>query len=311
VTGPWLMSSMKDEGAHVLEWLAYHRCIGFPRAVICTNDCSDGTDILLDRLAEAGLLAHLRNEVPPDTPPQHTAARLAMAYLAEANADWVLHIDADEFLNVRLGAGHLEDLLALADHADCIALAWRNFGDSGHGTWPGATLPHFTRREAQPAPDETYVKCLFRRPAFAAAWAHMPTRPTGQPRLVNAAGEPIAADNLFSDRPRVRFFPVARADRAETHAGINHYGVKSPDLFALKRARGRGENTTGHQKYRPGSEWHRRANRNEVEDRAILRHWPATEAELARLRTLPGVAAAESLCLEWLDATREKAGHDT
>jgi hypothetical protein len=304
------MSSMRDEGAHVLEWLAYHRVIGFPDAVICTNDCSDGSDILLDRLADARLLTHLRNEVPPGTPPQHAAARLAMAHLAEADAGWVLHIDADEFLNVRLGAGHADDLLALADHADCIALAWRNYGDSGHATWPGATLPHFTRREAQPAPDETYIKCLFRRPAFAAAWAHMPAQPTGQPRLVNAAGEPLAADNLFSDRPRVRFFPVARADRAETHAGINHYGVKSPDLFALKRARGRGENTTGHQKYRLDSEWHRRANRNDVEDRAILRHWPATQAELDRLRALPGVAEAEKTCLAWLDARREKARHD-
>lgn len=305
------MSSMRDEGAHVLEWLAYHRAIGFPCAVMCTNDCSDGTDILLDRLAEAGLLTHLRNEVPPGTPPQHSAARLAMAHLANANAGWVLHIDADEFLNVRLGAGHVDDLLALAEDAECIALAWRNFGDAGHATWPGATLPHFTRREAQPAPDDTYVKCLFRRPAFSAAWAHMPTQPTGQPRLINAAGEPLANDNLFSDRPRVRFFPVARADRAETHAGINHYAVKSPDLFALKRARGRGENTTGHQKYRTGSEWHRRANRNEVEDRAILRHWAETEAELACLRALPGVAEAEARCLEWLDATREKAPHDT
>ena len=43
-----LMSCMRNEGIHILEWLAYHRVIGFGPVVICSNDCADGSDRLLD-----------------------------------------------------------------------------------------------------------------------------------------------------------------------------------------------------------------------------------------------------------------------
>ncbi|SLN22971.1 glycosyltransferase family 2 protein [Roseisalinus antarcticus] len=295
---------MRNEGAHLIEWLGYHRAIGFGAAVLCSNDCDDGSDLLLDRLHAAGAVIHIRNAVPPGTPPQHNGTRLALAHLATTPVPWVLHIDADEFLNVHIGAGHVADLIAMAPEAHCIAIGWRNFGDGGHATWPGATLPHFTTREAHPEADDTYFKCLFRPEAFGHAWAHMPNSPrVAAPRLTNAAGEPLKTDNLFSDVPRVRFFPVARAYRPD-HACINHYGVKSPDVFTMKRGRGRGENTKGAGKYRLGSEWHRRANRNEVEDRSILRHLSATETEMNRLRALPGVAEAEAMCQTWFDAAR-------
>jgi hypothetical protein len=52
-------------------------------------------------------------------------------------------------------------------------------------------------------------------------------------------------------------------------------------------------------KYRSGSKWHRLTNRNEVQDRTILRRWPEVAAELARLRALPGVAQAETACRAW------------
>ena len=46
-----LVSCMRNEGIHILEWLAYHKVIGFGPMVICTNDCADGSDTLLDLLA--------------------------------------------------------------------------------------------------------------------------------------------------------------------------------------------------------------------------------------------------------------------
>lgn len=302
---PQIMSSMRNEGAHVIEWLAYHRVIGFDHAAICSNDCIDGTDDLLDALAAAGLVTHIRNEVPEGVPPQHAAAALLMAHFHRLGTAWVLHIDTDEFLNVQLGRGTVQDLLTLAEGADCMAIAWRNFGDSGHGAWPGATLPHFTHREFHPYPRDTFFKCLFRPAAFEGAYAHMPTRPRGEPVLVNAEGDRLDTEQLHADGPRVRFFPVELADRAE-FAMINHYAVKSPEVFEMKRRRGRGENVGGRSKYRVGSEWHRRANRNDVEDRTILRHWEATQAEMARLRALPGVAEIEARATEWFDKRRQR-----
>ena len=41
---------MKDEGPFLLEWVAYHRLIGVNDILVFTNDCSDGTDQMLERI---------------------------------------------------------------------------------------------------------------------------------------------------------------------------------------------------------------------------------------------------------------------
>ncbi|MEM8752397.1 MAG: glycosyltransferase family 2 protein, partial [Pseudomonadota bacterium] len=58
-----IITSMKNEGPHIVEWVAYHRVIGFTDFLVYTNDCEDGTDAMLDRLQAMGVLAHERNRV--------------------------------------------------------------------------------------------------------------------------------------------------------------------------------------------------------------------------------------------------------
>ena len=56
--------TVRNEGAFLLEWVAHHLGIGFTDLVILSNDCDDGTDRMLDRLAEIAPVHHLRNEAP-------------------------------------------------------------------------------------------------------------------------------------------------------------------------------------------------------------------------------------------------------
>ncbi|MEK7854637.1 MAG: type VI secretion system baseplate subunit TssG, partial [Acidobacteriota bacterium] len=42
--------AVHDEGAFLLEWLAHHRASGFTDVLVFSNDCSDGTDLMLDRI---------------------------------------------------------------------------------------------------------------------------------------------------------------------------------------------------------------------------------------------------------------------
>ena len=86
---------------------------------------------------------------------------------------------------------------------------------------------------------------------------------------------------------------------------VNHYATRSTDTFLMKHARGRGMGPASN-KYTRNSTWHRRANRNDVQDRSILRRWPEVAAELTRLRALPGVAQAEANCHAWFTATRDR-----
>lgn len=292
---------MRNEGIHILEWLAYHRVIGFGPVVICSNDCDDGSDRLLDLLASHGMVDHLPNPLTPGVPPQASGIALAMAHLRDSPADWLAHLDSDEFLNITPGAAPVADLVARAGDAHAIALPWRMFGDNGHESWPGETLPAFTACEAALDPATVKFKSLFRFRAFAGASDHMPTAPRIEaPLAVNGAGEPLSSAVLHGP-PRARYHPVETAIRGG--AVVNHYATRSTDVFLLKSDRGRGMGPP-FDKYRTGSKWHRHTNRNEAEDRSILRRWPEVEAELARLRALPGVSAAEAACRDWFIAAR-------
>ena len=102
--------TVRNEGAFLLEWLAHHRAIGFTDFLVFSNDCDDGTDAMLDRLASLGWLAHVPNPGPHPKGPQWQALKAAEAHPLVTGADWLMHIDVDEFVNIRTGDGRLPAL---------------------------------------------------------------------------------------------------------------------------------------------------------------------------------------------------------
>jgi hypothetical protein len=294
-----LMACQRNEGIHLVEWVAYHRVIGFGRIVVCSNDCQDGSDRLLDLLQDAGAVTHLPNPAEKGLSPQNRGIRRVFAHLKSTNVEWLAHLDLDEFLNIAPGAGAVQGLIDCAGPAHVVALPWRLFGDNGHEVWPGATLPHFTACETAISPETVKFKSLFRFRAFRHANEHMPTDPLiDAPIVVNAAGEALSPDTLLGP-PRSRFRPLALACQGGTQ--VNHYAALSRDVFQMKTARGFGSHGAPG-KYHLNSPWHRRVNRNEATDRTILTRWPEVQAEMARLRSLPDVAAAERACRDWFRA---------
>ncbi len=300
-----LVSCMRNEGLFVLEWIAYHKGLGFDAILIVSNDNTDGSDALLDRLAALGQITHIRQTVPAGASPQDHGMDLALAWLRAQSFTWCLHIDSDEFLRVDLGRGTIDDLLGQLGRADVIPICWRTFGDSGLTDWtPGdSVLQRFTRSEPAPEPGVTKSKCLFRVASFARATDHNPLDPLVEdPVVLTPDAEPLSNRSL-QQKKSSRFRPHDVACRAR-NARINHYAVKSQDLFLMKNDRGDGQGKRGDTKYHIGSNWHRRANRNDVEDRAILRHWPDTERRLKALRGDPQTAAAERACQDWFSDRR-------
>ena len=75
-----IVTTMKNEGPFILEWVAYHRSIGIRDFLVYTNDCDDGTDHLLDALVAKGFISqHLQNPYKPNKggQPQRAALRNA------------------------------------------------------------------------------------------------------------------------------------------------------------------------------------------------------------------------------------------
>jgi hypothetical protein len=288
---------MRNEGPFILEWVAYHRVIGFAPVIVATNDCTDGSDGLMDALQAAGIATHLRNAVPAGTAPQDSGMRMALRHLADDGPDWLCHLDSDEFMNIRSGT-----LSALTDtEAHVIAVAWRAFGDNGIVAYPGETLPAFTACETAPDPERVKFKSLFRHRLFAHAREHMPTQARiPNPVAVNARLDPLAPDNL-TGAPRSRYHPIDRAIAWDA-AQINHY-TRSRDVFLMKNDRGDGQGKAD-LKYRLGGRWHRIANRNEGQDRSVLQHWPATRTLIHEWRSIPAIARAEATCIAAFEARR-------
>lgn len=294
---------MRNEGIFVLEWLAYHAGLGFDRIIIVTNDCTDGSDALLDRLEAMGVVTHIRQTVPAGQAPQDTGMDHVLRLCRDAGLSHVLHIDSDEFL--LLEEGDLPALLERTQNADVVPLSWRAFGDSGLTEWtPGAlVLSENTRAEPAPEPGVTKFKCLFRTASFASATDHNPREPLVDNPVVQTPDGVTLSNRSLYQKKSSRFRPADVAAGARS-ARINHYAVRSEDVFLMKNPRGDGQGKTGETKYHLGSNWHRLCNRNDVEDFSMAPHIPAVTARLADWRLDAELSRLEAACQDWFSAER-------
>lgn len=259
--------TVKNEAAFLLEWLAHHQVTGFTDVLVLSNDCTDGTDRMLDRLQALGHLTHLRNDGAHPQGPQWAALKRAETHPLLQAADWALFLDIDEFVNIHVGGRGLRDLFAaLPDQATAVSLTWRMFGNSGVVAFRDQPLrEQFTR--AAPATlgwpwRAQMVKTLFRPSgAFRKLGVHKPRNPDpallADERWFDGSGRPIAAGGrLFSDYRRDTYGLVQ----------LNHYALGAMESYLVKADRGRANREASAFDM---SYWVER-NLNQVEDRSIL-----------------------------------------
>lgn len=288
-----LLSCMKNEGASVLEWVAYHRVIGFDHFLIFTNDCEDGTDLIWRRLEQMGLASfrdnHAKRRIGRNKPQVRAMIRAAEDPVYQA-AEWIMFIDADEFLNVHVGEGRLPDLLAQNPEADCFMINWRLFGSSGVQDFDAGFVTEQFRQAAHPdRVQRTHAmapKSIFRRDRFYKPNIHRPANPLdgGERVYAAASGQPI---------PR-HWGAVSRIGTYD-HAQINHYSVQSLDMLLLKFARG----FAVERQMESPEEYLRARDFNHVRDESILRHAPAVRAEVERLMQDNVLYRLHKVAVEW------------
>ncbi|PZQ99976.1 MAG: glycosyl transferase family 2 [Cereibacter sphaeroides] len=290
--------TLRNEGSFLLEWLAHHRAVGFTDVLAFSNDCQDGTDLMLDRLAEMGWLTHIRNDRHGARGPQWSALRIANDHPLRHKADWILPFDIDEFVNIHLGDGTLAALLYALPEATAIPLTWRFFGNTGVIGITGAPVTEtFTR--AAPASlswpwRASLFKTLFRNDGtYAALGVHRPRLPDAarlkQARWFDGSGRPLP--DAFRQN---RIFSPPGQDNTRL-AQLNHYALGSMQDYLLKCDRGRA-NREG-TPYDAGY-WIDR-NFCDQEDRSILRMKPRLAPLLAELESDSTLAALRCNALRW------------
>jgi len=119
----------KNEMPYILEWLAYHRCLGINNYHIADNTSTDGSSNLLIALEKTGIIKRLPYPTTTDTAPQIGAYN---ALLSSTETEWLAFIDADEFITPLNYEEGLSELLALLsdDRISAIALNWAIYGSS-------------------------------------------------------------------------------------------------------------------------------------------------------------------------------------
>ncbi len=219
------------------------------------------------------------------------------------DADWALHIDADEDVNMLTGRRRVDDLIALHPEADGIALMWRHFGNAGLTEWVGpSVIESYPRCEAK-RPDVAAgwvagCKTLFRPAQFAEMRLHTPKHPVRETSLVivNAAGVPMPLDAVMSRRKSG--YAVGPEHRGWDNARLHHHHVKSDDLYLMKHARGDADGRNN-AKWVIGSDYYTATNCSDGRDTSLIRFCPAVRRIEARLRAVPGVIEAETQALDW------------
>lgn len=237
MTGPPRNSALKitavltvrNEGAFLIDWLAFHRHIGFSDFLVFSNDCDDGTDAMLTRLQEMGWLTHIPNPGPWEEGPQWAALKQAEKHPLVRKADWVMVIDIDEYLNIHTGDQSLAALIAALPGADAIPVTWRMFGNGGVVDYTDTpiteTFTHAAPRVLHWPWRALMVKTLFRPDAFRKLGVH---RPKGEKRPARWS-DPGLGGRLFSEPGRD---PYALAQ-------LNHYALGAMESYIVKCDRGR------------------------------------------------------------------------
>ncbi|PCJ04973.1 MAG: glycosyl transferase family 2 [Rhodobacteraceae bacterium] len=291
--------TLRNEAAFLLEWLAHHRSVGFTDFLVFSNNCQDGTDAMLDHLQAAGQLTHVRNDGPYDKRGiQFTALKSADKHPLVQQADWILALDIDEFVNIHAGDGTLPSLLQALPQADAVTLTWRLFGNNDQLRY----LDHpVTSRFTRCAPEiiqwpwrATMFKTLYRNNGtYQKTGIHRP-RHADPSRLKDfrwfdceghELGPEFKTKRLFSDYGRPNF----------NLAQMNHYALGAMESYVLKADRGR----VNHSDLPLGLDYWVERNFNTDTDTSISRYAQKTAACLEQLKSDKELSALHDASVTW------------
>lgn len=309
-----VVTSIRNEGAFLVEWAAWYRMLGFENILVIHNDCTDHAPQLLRVLERAGALVQKKNTPDPAQPPQPQNHLVATDHKLVRLADWVFVADVDEFLVVHTGDRSAAALAEAIEAGGAIGMAvnWRIFGSAGKADWRD-TLVHrrFLRAAPVAAQQNAGIKTLFKRPGDfrklrahgPAGWVGSTAWGEGDNRLLLADGAPYPA-YLPHRAPQNG---TAEDRWSNDLAQVNHYAVRSREEFAYKK--GRRSAAMGIDRYT--DVFFDRFDRNEEENTVALDYRQAFDAAHAELMAIPGVLRLHHLCCaDYVAAMCEKRGDD-
>lgn len=266
------ITPMKNEGPYILEWVAHNLMVGINDMLVFSNHCTDFTDLILERLDEMGLLRHMINPSVRMTNPRHHIE--LVRYVNELprlrRSDWITHLDADEFVRVKVGNGKIEDLVSALPDADAISMSLHTYGCGGvdeilpEDGLVTETFRYRAETEKKRAPVKYLARGEFTWVNFANNSPEIAPRDVDRVRWVNGNGDPIPPEKYSEP-----FKALPSYMTAFDLVDVAHYTIRSFQGFLLQRDRGNANPMNGVEpeelNIKDAMRYWDRFNRNEVE----------------------------------------------
>lgn len=290
-----VVSTMKNEGPYIIDWVAHYKTLGFDHILVCTNDCTDPTVEILLRLQEMGLVTQ-HNTIVRRAGIHRSALRQASRrYDIVMDAKWVFVCDVDEYLNIHMDDGSVQALVnGSGENADVISVPWRVFGPDGIEKFADKPVSQQFKMgefewDAKERPQTgKFVKSIY----------------TNQHKFQRMGlHAPVSLDAHVNDTLRV--LPggaeyIVNGERTDnpplfTHAQVNHYALRSMDSFLVKRARGR----ANHSHHVLGLDYWKRFNLNDEKDTSIDRYKTKADKLARELKSDPVLKDLHDRAVDW------------
>jgi len=268
----------KNEDAYVLEWLAFHRIVGFSQFLIADNGSSDLTRQILSILQKKSEPITLVDYPDEEGVRPQLGAYNALTKMCPADIDAIAFIDADEFIapmaDARSVVPKFTELFSDPE-VGAVALNWACFGSGGHRFWDeGLVIERFLARSLPTFSVNQHYKTVV-RPTCVDQWVTPHHASLTNGRYVNSLGQDLVyRDGRQDSLTKSVVWSALR---------VNHYVVKSFEEFILRKSPKGSATKAGRVKHRTYFELH---DKNNEACEAMLAFVPAVKAEISRLEAL-------------------------
>jgi hypothetical protein len=211
-----------------MEWVCYHKLIGFDDILIFSNDNEDDSDKLLQEMDNVGLIKYIdmSGKISPNNRIQQFCYSIALPKIRdEYEADWACVMDIDEFIVLKKDNNINDYLLRIPENIDGIVINWLNFNASFRfESGDGLVVDRFQYlgKKAKQVKSISKVSSIekIRTP-------HRAKYKIGHNKSVYSDGT--------IDNKKIPYY-------VDDEIVINHYVTKSFQEFLIKSARGGGTN---------------------------------------------------------------------
>jgi hypothetical protein len=205
------------------EWVAHHLLLGFDSIFIYDHKSIIPLQGQFDNFNKNGVKVFVKR-CELDGPIKCELITRAVSTAQNINSDWMIYLDADEFLVINSDKiNNVKDLLNLYPEADSVSFNWLMFGSNGHDKEPeGFIIDNYTKCELKLC---NHMKSFFRPSQFLKSNPHR-CDIKNERRSFHGSKKIIPNDRVIFDNPIEYYKSIAY---------FAHYYVQSKETWLRRK----------------------------------------------------------------------------